>query len=541
LAENSVSHIFYNCFTKDCSNDVSRLSQSTASKKETKMKRHLSSSIIAMGCALAASPIISYGQTATIVGYPANFDAVNNTGQVTHGFEIEADGIQSSDITRIFGGSWVANGPCNIRYCEGTATDFPGGVYIRWMSPWDPNTGQFTQGTPLPDGTYVGGESCWTGGLGSSYPNAGCDHFGISSFRNPSTVTYRWLVADPQNPGQLIRFAAASGSGVAAPPPTPVAIPQPIVYLVAPAAPGGQPIVNFDIEAAKAPPVRPFVQPQFGPAQWVKVYKNEIVGEADLNDLLIGNPVVPGDAQVETEWQLLQKNPNSMNSGILHHQGALGNGNHSVIRRYTFYKYSGNLDPLSGEALCASADCSAPSAGELGDLIGNQMAAANVETPSVTVAKVGTGTVNGTGAKISCGNVCTANVDLGTAVSLTASVPGNAVFGGWTGDCTGNNTTCSLTVNKALSTTVTFTPVFTLSIGHGGSGTVTGTPQGAFNTFIGCGSSCSAKFPQGTAVTLTAAPAAGLKFINWTGGCSGSVPTCTLSIVKDVSVQANFK
>jgi hypothetical protein len=38
-------------------------------------------------------------QTATVVGYPANFDAVNNTGQETHGFEIEADGISSSDIT----------------------------------------------------------------------------------------------------------------------------------------------------------------------------------------------------------------------------------------------------------------------------------------------------------------------------------------------------------------------------------------------------------------------------------------------------------
>ncbi|HXJ41905.1 MAG TPA: hypothetical protein VNH18_21690, partial [Bryobacteraceae bacterium] len=120
---------------------------------------------------LALSGGLLTAQTATVVGYPANFDAVNNTGQETHGFEIEADGISSSDLTRIFGSNFIQpGGPCLIRYCTGTAVDFAGGVYIRWTSPWDPNTGTFTQTTPLPNGTYVGGESCWTFGLGVAYP-----------------------------------------------------------------------------------------------------------------------------------------------------------------------------------------------------------------------------------------------------------------------------------------------------------------------------------------------------------------------------------
>jgi hypothetical protein len=483
-------------------------------------------------------------QTATVVGYPANFDAVNNTGQETHGFEIEADGISSSDITRIFGSNFIQpGGPCLIRYCMGTAVDFPGGVYIRWTSPWDANTATFTQTTPLPNGAYVGGESCWTFGLGSAYPASGCDHFGISSVRQPTQVIYRWLVADPQNPGQLIRFSAPPGSGFT-PQPTPVqvSIPQPVVNIIPPAQPGGQPVVEFVVQVPPAPKPPPFVAPQFGDAQWVKVYKNESPKEVDLNNLLVGDPAVPNDAQVETEWVLLQKNPHSANSGILHSQGAAGNGSHAVVRRYIHYKYSGNFDALTHEALCGGdGTCSVPQAGELGDIIGDQMAAANIETPSVTVVKNGSGTVTGDNGKINCGAACTANVVAGTAISLQAFTPGNAIFGGWTGACSGADPNCSLTVNTALTTTATFTEVFTLSIGRGGNGTITGTPQGAFNTSISCGSSCSAKFPQNTVVTLTATPAAGVKFVNWTGACSGTTPTCALTITKDTQAQANFK
>jgi len=206
------------------------------------------------------------------------------------------------------------------------------------------------------------------------------------------------------------------------------------------------------------------------------------------------------------------------------------------------YKYAGNYDALTHEALCGGdGTCTVPQQGELGDIIGDQMAAANIEIPSVTVAKSGSGTVTGDNGKINCGGTCTVNVTAGAAVSLLAITPGNAIFGGWTGACTGSDPNCSLTVNSALNTTATFTPVFTLSIGRGGSGTITGTPQGAFNTSINCGSSCSAKFPQGTSVTLTATPAAGVKFVNWTGACSGTTPTCTLTIAKDTQAQANFK
>ncbi len=494
---------------------------------------------LAISLALVALPIALNAQTATIVGYPANFDAVNTTGAPTYGFEIEADGIQSSDLTRIFGGTPPSG--CVIRYCTGSAVDFPGGVYIRWQSPWNAATQQFTQSTPVPNGTYIGGESCWTFGLGANYAAAGCEHFGISTAKNPTQVVYRWLVPDPQNPGQLIRYSVPGAVG-APPVPVAVSIPHPFINILPPAQPAAPPIVDFQVKVPPPPPPPPFVPPQWGAAQWVKVFKNEIDGEVDLDNLLQGDPAVPDDAQVEMEWKLLQTNPNSPNSGVLHNQAALGNGHHSVIRRYVYYKYTGAFDPSTHEALCGGlGDCSAPLPGELGDLIGQQMAAANIEMPSVTVVTTGNGTVNSADGKINCGKACTENVVAGTSVSLSANVPGNAVFGGWTGACTGNATNCTVTVNKSLTANAAFTTVFTLSIGRGGNGTVSGSPVGAFNTFIGCGSSCSAKFPQNTSVTLTATPTGSAQFVNWTGACSGSIPTCTVVINADTKVQANFK
>src|SRR5215831_7419092 len=68
-----------------------------------------------------------------------------------------------------------------------------------------------------------------------------------------------------------------------------------------------------------------------------------------------------------------------------------------------------------------------------------------------------------------------------------------------------------------------------------GSGTVTSTPAG-----ITCGATCSASFPSGTAVTLTAGPASGSTFTGWSGGgCSGT-GTCTVTLTAATTVTAGF-
>jgi Divergent InlB B-repeat domain len=466
---------------------------------------------VLLAAAMTVNPAAAQTQGTSVFGALGNFDVYNDTGEDAHGFQIELDGLTLQQVAGTFGGT---------RYGPATVVPFPGGVYVRYQSSWDPAAQQYSATTTVPAAfTPTLGHSCVFSNI------AGCDHYGISYYGTPTNLVMQWLVADPANPGSLIPFAGAQ-----------VSIPMPVVTVLPPAQPAAAPVIAFEIRIPEPPPVQ-----QFGAARWVKVYKTELPREVALGELLGDNPIVPNDPSLtETAWKLLQTNTRSANSGVLHSQGGLNSGSHSVIRRYEFYKYSGTLDPATHEALCADPTCSAPAANELGDYIGDQMAAANVGIPSVTVSKIGNGTVLAAAVKINCGGACTANVAAGTSVTLTAN-PGGSLFSGWGGACNGVDLNCSLTVNDSLNITATFTAIHTLSIGHAGNGTVTGNPGGLQSTQINCGGACSAKFAEGTVVTLAAAPSAGAKFTSWSGACSGTSPTCSVTISKDTQVQANFK
>ncbi|MDQ6758610.1 MAG: hypothetical protein M3Z32_01945 [Acidobacteriota bacterium] len=467
---------------------------------------------------LLAAPKVSDAQSLTLFGSLSNFDVYNDTGQETHGFEIELDGLQPAQAYYFF---------TFTRYGAPTVTAFPGGVYVRYASSWNPSTQQFTAATQVPASfTPTFGHSCVNTNI------AGCDHFGIVVNAAPTAVVYRWLVADPATPGNLMRFAGP-----------PVSLPAPTLSVVPPAGNQPAPAVVFEIRVPPPPaPEIPKPEAQYGEAKWVKVYKNELQREVALEELVGGNPAVPEDpGVVETAWKLLQFNPHSDASGVLRNQGGINSGSRAVIRRYEFSKYSGAYDPASHKAICGGDGlCTAPLDGELGDYIGSQMAAANVGVPSITVSKVGSGTVAGASGKINCGGSCTTTVTAGASVTLTANA-GGGLFSGWSGACNGTQLSCTVTVNDQLNVTATFTPVFTLSIGRSGSGTITGNPAGALSTQISCGNSCSAKFGQGTTVTLSATPAPGVNFVGWSGACAGTAPTCDVTISADTKVQANFK
>jgi DNA-binding beta-propeller fold protein YncE len=66
------------------------------------------------------------------------------------------------------------------------------------------------------------------------------------------------------------------------------------------------------------------------------------------------------------------------------------------------------------------------------------------------------------------------------------------------------------------------------------SGTVTSNPAG-----INCEGSCTASFAPGTALNLTASPAAGSTFSGWSGACTGS-GSCNLTLNSDDFVTATF-
>ena len=79
------------------------------------------------------------------------------------------------------------------------------------------------------------------------------------------------------------------------------------------------------------------------------------------------------------------------------------------------------------------------------------------------------------------------------------------------------------------------TPVFPLSVtlAGTGSGTVISTPAG-----LDCGATCDASFGATTTVSLTATPDSNSAFSGFSGACTGS--TCSLTITAAANVTANF-
>ncbi|MDC4223902.1 MAG: PA14 domain-containing protein [Candidatus Manganitrophus sp.] len=153
-------------------------------------------------------------------------------------------------------------------------------------------------------------------------------------------------------------------------------------------------------------------------------------------------------------------------------------------------------------------------------------------------AGTGTGTVTSSPAGINCGTTCSSSYNIGTTVTLTATPAGNATFTGWSGACTGT-AHCVVTMDAARSVTATFTAPnrYTVTVNRSGNGLVTSTPGG-----IHCGSICvSTTLEPGTQISLSLQPPVpGAPFLSWSGACSGTQTTCTLTIDGDKSVGANF-
>jgi hypothetical protein len=74
-----------------------------------------------------------------------------------------------------------------------------------------------------------------------------------------------------------------------------------------------------------------------------------------------------------------------------------------------------------------------------------------------------------------------------------------------------------------------------LTVTMSGTGSVTSSPAG-----INCSATCTANFSAGTTVTLTEQFGTGNIFQGWGGGCTGTSPTCVLTMNGAMSVSAAF-
>lgn len=170
---------------------------------------------------------------------------------------------------------------------------------------------------------------------------------------------------------------------------------------------------------------------------------------------------------------------------------------------------------------------------------------------TVITAGGGNGSVSSTPAGIGCSRAggvqsgtCTLALAEGSIFTLTATPAAGHAFAGWTGGGCSGTAPCQVTMTEARTVTATFieTPTLTVVMGGTGSGMVISAPVG-----IACGSvngapsgACSAPFPAGAAVTLTAQGTAGSTFAGWTGeGCSGTTP-CQVMMSQARMVTATF-
>jgi hypothetical protein len=301
---------------------------------------------------------------AQVYGSLANFDAVNDTGYVAHGFEIQIEDpayANAGALQSIFGYDRNFGVPPNSveRYGAPDILITPGvGVTIRYHASF--TNGIWSVGTP--SGPYPNaGDSCWP--FGNPLYASGtltCDHFGVGTFGTPARTNYNWLVDTAGNSGVLTPMAA----GVA-----------PVNFFYNPAPPpvngvAQAPELRAEVEAHKE------ADQAFGNAYWVKIFAKHVDHRVELDNLMHKNADVPGDQEVEAEFALWQAGgENEVSKALL----KINPNDQALVLRFEFYKYQGNL--VGGEAKCSGkggVKGSPENCGGLGNYVGAQMAGFNL-------------------------------------------------------------------------------------------------------------------------------------------------------------------
>jgi hypothetical protein len=521
-------------------------------------------SAISSALAMLAFGVGSANAT-TIVGDLNNFDTLNDTGQKCYGFEIEIDGVHSTDITYTF--DWNHYGAPKI--WEDNSGSTPK-VFVRYESTkdatgnWGAN-GSFTN-VAIPTISPPAGHTCTDTSV-----NEGCEHFGVGYYGTPSAIKYNWLIVD--GAGNL----AYHGS------PVPVAAPK-FAY-TRPAA--GQPAQV--VAAIPAPVVPDPGGKAFGEPSWVKVIKttSHNANPVALQDLVSADGDGDGKAdwqngepdEVESEWYLLQDhndplNPKAELQGL---PDDMGDGSEIVTRRYEFYRYGAAADTLdgeNGEAMCSEVnpttdpndplylhgvgdhvavtdangdtyyvDCAAQVV--VGNYIGAQMAGFAAAAPLGLIDHLQDGekdvpytprtvVVGGnTPFKIT---IPTGSLPPGLSFDDQGVLSGTPTGGGdfpFTVQATDSD---GASVTWAYSLHIAGLPAsqFDLAVIKQGSGSGMVTGNG-----VDCGLNCSVHLDAGTSVSLTAAPAAGSVFKGWSGPCTGTL-ACNFTLNAGSTVYAEF-
>ncbi len=170
----------------------------------------------------------------------------------------------------------------------------------------------------------------------------------------------------------------------------------------------------------------------------------------------------------------------------------------------------------------------------------SRTASSTIAKNTFTVTQEGSSTTTytitasaGTGGTISPSGTVTVNRNANRSFTITPntgySVDRVTVDGSSVGAIS-TYTFSNVTANHAISASFKANATkYTLTINKSGSGsgTVSNNPSGS-------------SFSKGTVVTLSATPGAGSSFAGWSGGCSGTTPTCKITMNANANVTASF-
>lgn len=497
------------------------------------------------------------GQTARAsqaYGSINNFDTVNDTGHVCHGFEIEIEDCRTTDITYTYNYNHYGV----PRYEQDDTDPLHPKCRIRWESKKNAD-GSWAAYTAIPSSPIAA-----TNGHMFTNPsvNFGGEHFGVGFRLAVGIIRYNWLIDNGS--GALVHGGAVQVA-------TPVFTYYPPVVGVA-----------AQVQAVIVPPEPP-VPPvkEFGKAVWVKEIKTTTHNnkEIKLRELVSDDPADLDDKnwangepdEVEVEWRILQKKTSAVDGGPNGELAAapedLPNGDEVVTRRYEFYKYTGPLDGESGEAMADTVDPDGLHGegmrtynhhmvgGEwvkvtedmvdyevVGDFTGSQMAAVDVEAPVGLIDHVGEGKIN---TAFAARTVVVEGALPFTAVQ-EGNLPPGMTFDEVTGVLEGTPTASGSYQFKVTATDEVNPDVsknYTLIVAAAGAPAppaslldTTASPV-ASGTTTGDGA-----YAIGANATATATPNAGFAFLNWTdnGVIVSTNSSYTLAMDVNHSLVANF-
>lgn len=122
----------------------------------------------------------------------------------------------------------------------------------------------------------------------------------------------------------------------------------------------------------------------------------------------------------------------------------------------------------------------------------------------------------------------TSDYPFGSLVTLTAQASVGFKFKCWHGDASGVDPVYKLTMNASKAVTAEFELIqFGLSLNTQGLGSISRSLE-------------ALRYVQDSTITLTAIPATGTHFKQWSGDASGSNPACSITFDSDKAVTAEF-